>query len=126
SDSDEDERFVGEKASALNLAFRTTRFATVDYASQHSLSIQMAARELRYKWFDELLNSEKYSCLATAHHANDAIETSVLSWTKGNAFNSGIPVKNKRVIRPLLFATRAELEQYASEHRILWREDVSN
>jgi tRNA(Ile)-lysidine synthase len=86
----------------------------------------MAARELRYKWFDELLNSEKYSCLATAHHANDAIETSVLSWTKGNAFNSGIPVKNKRVIRPLLFATRAELEQYASEHRILWREDVSN
>jgi tRNA(Ile)-lysidine synthase len=126
NDSDEDERFVGEKASALNLAFRTTRFATVDYASQHSLSIQMAARELRYKWFDELLNSEKYSYLATAHHANDAIETSLLSWTKGNAFNSGIPVKNKRVIRPLLFATRAELEQYASEHQILWREDVSN
>lgn len=126
NDSDEDERFVREKASELNLPFYTTQFATADYAVQHRVSIQMAARELRYTWFDKLLNSEKYSYLATAHHASDAIETSLLNWVKGNPFNLGIPVKNKQVIRPLLVATRAELEQYAREHEISWREDVSN
>lgn len=125
-DSDEDERFVGEKAESLQVPFFTTRFNTKSFADEQGISIQMAARELRYVWFDELLNSEKYSYLATAHHANDAIETSLLNWIKGNTFNSGISVKNQRVIRPLLFATRAELEQYASQHGILWREDVSN
>lgn len=126
NDSDEDEHFVREQASNLRLPFYITHFKTTDYATQHRVSIQMAARELRYKWFNELLVSEKYNYLATAHHANDAIETSLLNWIKGNTFNSGISVKNKRIIRPLLFATRAELEQYARQHGILWREDVSN
>lgn len=125
-DSDEDEHFVREKATALRLPVYSTRFDTKGYSAQHGVSTQMAARELRYKWFDDLLTREKYNCLATAHHANDAIETSLLNWAKGNAFNSGIPVKNKRVIRPLLFATRAELEAYATQHGILWREDTSN
>lgn len=126
TDSDEDERFVREHASNLRLPFYATQFKTTDYATQHGVSIQMAARELRYNWFNQLLVSEKYNYLATAHHANDALETALLNWTKGNTFNTGIPVKNKRVIRPLLFAARMELEQYASEHGILWREDVSN
>ncbi|MBX2971237.1 MAG: tRNA lysidine(34) synthetase TilS [Cyclobacteriaceae bacterium] len=126
NDSDEDERFVREKAEALRVPFFTTRFKTKSFADEQGISIQMAARELRYAWFDEIMDQGRFTKLATAHHINDAIETSLLNWTKGNLFTSGIPVKNNRVIRPLLFATRAELEQYASQHGILWREDVSN
>lgn len=126
NDSDEDERFVREKAEALQVPFFITRFNTKAFADERGISTQMAARDLRYEWFDELLNSEGYNFVATAHHANDAIETSLLNWVKGSLLVSGIPVKNRKVVRPVLFATRAELEQYASLHRISWREDLSN
>jgi tRNA(Ile)-lysidine synthase len=88
----------------------------------------MAARELRYAWFDELLEQYHFEWVATAHHVNDSIETVLLNWTRGASLEgfSGIPVKNRRTIRPMLFATRSDIEEYARGHKINWREDESN
>jgi tRNA(Ile)-lysidine synthase len=88
----------------------------------------MAARELRYDWFTELLDEEKHRKLATAHHLNDTIETILLHWIKGSSTEGfmGIPVKNEKIIRPLLFATREEIDAYAAAHQLQWREDSSN
>lgn len=88
----------------------------------------MAARELRYAWFEELLETNSFDCAATAHHLNDSIETVLLNWIHGRAAEglTGIPVRNKKIIRPLLFATRHTIEEYALAHRLSWREDASN
>lgn len=126
ADADDDEQFVREKAQALNVPFHTTSFDTKEYAAQQRISIQMAARELRYKWFEDIVESEGYDYVATAHHANDSVETILLNWTKGNTIDAGIPVKNGKIIRPLLFATRKQLEEYAAQNQVRWREDASN
>lgn len=88
----------------------------------------MAARELRYSWFDHILEENHYHFLATGHHFDDTVETILLNWVKGSSVEglAGIPVKNKKIIRPLLFSTRAHVEKYASEKGIQWREDQSN
>ncbi len=88
----------------------------------------MAARELRYAWFQSVADKENYQHIATAHHLNDSIETVLLNWISGSSMNglAGIQVKNNKVIRPLLFATRAQLEEYAKENSLSWREDSSN
>lgn len=88
----------------------------------------MAARELRYAWFEELMEKYRFNVLATAHHLNDSLETVLLNWVHGASLEgfTGIPVKHDGVIRPLLFATREQIEQYAQEHNITWRDDVSN
>ncbi|MBX2962542.1 MAG: tRNA lysidine(34) synthetase TilS [Cyclobacteriaceae bacterium] len=127
-EADEDEHFVKHYCEQHKLLFFSKRFETKAYADQNGLSIQMAARELRYEWFDELLDSENYDHLATAHHLNDSIETILLNWINGSALDgfAGIPVKNRRIVRPMLFATRSDIEQYAREQGIAWREDSSN
>ncbi|MFM9836733.1 MAG: tRNA lysidine(34) synthetase TilS [Cyclobacteriaceae bacterium] len=127
-ESDEDENFVRRKCHQWDVAFYSHRFDTNNYASEKGLSIQMAARELRYAWFDELLQREGFDRLATAHHLNDSIETILLNLTKGVGIEGlmGIPIQNKKIIRPLLFATRQEIENYAAEEGIAWREDESN
>ena len=88
----------------------------------------MAARELRYEWFNEILGKENYHWLATAHHLNDNLETVLLRWTRGASLEllTGIPLKKGKVIRPLLFATREEILSYAVSRKINWREDASN
>jgi tRNA(Ile)-lysidine synthase len=127
-DADGDEAFVSSTTEQLNIPCFVNRFETAQYAEVTKLSIQMAARELRYAWFEELMEKYSFNVLATAHHLNDSLETVLLNWVHGASLEgfTGIPVKHDGVIRPLQFATRGQIEQYAQQHNITWREDVSN
>lgn len=128
AESDGDEQFVRDTCARLNLPFFSKRFDTNNHATARRLSIQMAARELRYQWFQELASSEGFQCVATAHHLSDSTETMLLNLVHGKGLPglTGIPVRNGNVIRPLLFATRQQLVAFATENEIVWREDISN
>ncbi|NER11418.1 tRNA(Ile)-lysidine synthase [Muriicola jejuensis] len=127
-DSDEDQRFTSNLADSLGVRYFTISFDTEAYASAHKLSIQMAARELRYRWFSELLSTQGYSCLLTAHHLDDALETFVINLSRGTGLEglTGIPAETDKVVRPLLPFTRDEILVFAKEQGIQWREDHSN
>ena len=126
--SDEDESFVKTTADKLNHTVHTKRFDTEQYSIEKGISIQMAARDLRYEWFEHLIKENGYSSIATAHHLDDSIETVLLNFARGSGTEgfTGIPVRNSNVIRPMLFATRTEIASYAMERNIVWREDESN
>jgi tRNA(Ile)-lysidine synthase len=128
NESDGDEEFVQNVCKKLTVPVVVKRFDTQAYAWENNLSTQMAARELRYSWFDHLLEENQYQFLATGHHFDDTVETILLNWIKGSSLEglAGIPVKNRKVVRPLLFATRGQVEQYAIEKGIQWREDQTN
>jgi len=128
NDSDGDEEFVRSHCERNQVPFFCKRFDTNIYATENKLSIQMAARELRYAWFEELIEGKEFTKLATAHHFNDSIETMLLNWVRGAGIEGlrGIPNKRNQIIRPLLFATRDEINTYAANHQITWREDISN
>ena len=127
-DSENDEKFVKQICDKNAIPCFAKRFETETYAQSNHLSIQMAARELRYRWFEELLSEHHFDLVATAHHVNDSIETVLLNLARGSGFEGldGIASKNGSTIRPLLWATRREIEQYANENKIAWREDRSN
>lgn len=128
AESDKDEQLVREYASENNIPFFTVKFNTKEFASEHGLSIQMAARDLRYNWFEEISNKHNYNKVAVAHNLNDNIETVLINMTRGTGLTglTGIrPVSNK-IIRPLLFATRHDITDYCNEHSITFREDQSN
>lgn len=123
-----DEDLVKNTCGSQNIPFYVKRFDTTGYAEERGLSIQMAARELRYSFFNLLLSEEAYDYVATAHHHNDSIETVLLNLVKGTGIDglSGIPQKKDKVIRPLLFASKEMLVGYAKDCNLSWREDVSN
>ncbi len=127
-ESDEDEKFVKEVCDRVGIAFYTKRFSTTGYAEERKVSIQMAARDLRYRWFDELMRAEGMDLLATAHHLNDDLETVLLNLVRGTGIDGlvGIPGSNRNIVRPLLNFSKTEIEQYAKNHLIDWREDASN
>ncbi len=127
-DSDEDQRFTSDLADSLGVRFFTVSFDTLSYASAQKLSIQMAARELRYTWFSELISTQGYSYLLTAHHLDDAIETFVINLSRGTGIDglTGIPSESEEVLRPLLPFTREQILAFAEEQGIPWREDLSN
>jgi tRNA(Ile)-lysidine synthase len=127
-ESDEDERFVKATCEHLGVRFLSKAVPTKNYATGNGISIQMAARELRYQWFAELIRETEGSVVATAHHINDSGETMLLNLIRGTGIDglTGIPVKNEGIIRPLAFATRSDIDQYAAQHGITWREDESN
>jgi len=127
-ESDEDEQLVKQVCLERGLTFHASSFDTATYATDHSISIQMAARELRYTWFQELVQEYKYSAIATAHHLNDNVETLLLNLTKGTGINGlvGIAPKNRDIVRPMLFASKQQLLDYINEHSIRFREDASN
>jgi tRNA(Ile)-lysidine synthase len=125
AESDADEAFVREVCDTRNLPFHTHAFDTTAYANTQGLSIQMAARELRYAWFRQLAEETGCQRIATAHHRDDVTETLMLQLLRG-AKPTGIPVQNGLVVRPLLFATRAQMLNHAAEHQLTWREDASN
>ena len=127
-ESDGDEDFVAARCKHLSIPFHSKRFETNNYATQNNISTQMAARELRYAWFAELQQKEKLDLVATAHHLNDSIETVLFNLVNGRGADglTGIAVRNGKIIRPLLFASRKEIEQYAALNGITWREDDSN
>lgn len=127
-ESADDEKFVEGICKKKSIPFFTKRFKTEEFAKANHASIQMAARELRYQWFNEVLVEQQYDFLATAHHLNDSIETVLLNLVRGSGLEGldGIDSKNGKVIRPMLFATRGQIENYAKENKIEWREDRSN
>lgn len=127
-ESDEDEMFVKNYATSIGKPFHNIVFDTKEFAAAHHLSIQDAARKLRYDWFHTLCKLHGYQCIATAHHLNDAVETFLMNAARGSGIRGlhGIPVRNGIVIRPLLFAERPMIEQYIIEHQIPFREDASN
>ena len=123
-----DEEFVRGVCQQLNVPFLAKRFDTAAHASAHGISIQMAARDLRYGFFQELLQTNGYDYIATAHHYDDVIESVFLNLIRGTGIDGlrGIAPKNQDIIRPLLFATRQMIRDYAVEHTVSWREDASN
>ncbi len=127
-ESDKDEEFVNSYATDHNIPFFSTRFDTKTYARNNGQSIQMAARELRYSWFEEIRKNNGFSCVAVAHNMNDNIETLIINLVRGTGLNglTGMKPKNNNIIRPLLFATRNEIISYSKKHQIVYREDKSN
>jgi tRNA(Ile)-lysidine synthase len=127
-ESDEDEAFVRKLATKYRLPFFVKRFDTQEFASKNKLSIQVAARQLRYAWFDEILLSQQIPLLVTAHHQNDNIETIIYNLAKGTGIAGlhGILPKNGNIVRPLLCVSKEEILQYATENQLSWREDSSN
>jgi tRNA(Ile)-lysidine synthase len=127
-ESDKDEELVREFAAGHNIPFFSKRFETKAYAKKMGISVQMAARELRFSWFEEIRDKNRFDVIAVAHNLNDNIETLLINLTRGTGITglTGMkPVSNK-IIRPLLFATRQEITDYCNTNHILFREDQSN
>ena len=128
TESDADADFVETLAKEWGIACFVKNFDTSAFAKAQSISIQMAARELRYTWFRQLILQKEYDFVLTAHHQNDKLETFLINTGRGTGLDGliGIPERNEYIVRPLLPFTRAEILNYAQEHNIRWREDGSN
>ena len=126
--SDQDEAFVQEEALKRKKEIYTVSFDTKDFAQQHKVSIQMAARALRYNWFQEIVAKNEFDYLLTAHHADDSLETFFINLSRGTGIDGliGIPENTNWLIRPLLPFAKNEIETYAKENGLAWREDHSN
>lgn len=127
-ESDLDETFVKNLGSFLNFPVYTTTFNTKKYAAEKGISIQMAARELRYDWFEKTANKNQLAHILTGHHKDDVLETVLINFTRGTGLDglTGIPEINGKIVRPLLPFSREEILNYAEKNEILWREDESN
>lgn len=127
-ESNQDQEFVKKLAVKNNVLFHTVNFNTKQFASEKKISIQMAARDLRYNWFNQIAKEFGYSKIATAHNLNDLSETFLINLSRGTGIKglTGIPVKSDKLIRPLLFAARDKIRLYANQNNIDFREDSSN
>ncbi len=127
-ESDLDEDFVLKLGKQYDVPVYTKTFDTIAFAKENKLSIEMAARDLRYHWFQVLLETKGYDLIATGHHINDSIETFFLNLSRGTGINglTGIPAKNDNIIRPLLFANREQINKYAKTKQLHYRYDQSN
>lgn len=130
AESEGDELFVKELAGRYGVEFLLKRFETLVYASDKNVSIQVAARELRYTWFQSLLGvpGHGFAYVLTGHHADDNVETVLMNFFKGTGINGlkGILAKHDKIVRPLLFVRRDQLHSFAEDHKLQWREDSSN
>ncbi|MUP41191.1 tRNA lysidine(34) synthetase TilS [Christiangramia aestuarii] len=127
-ESDGDEKFVVDLADSLEVEVYTESFDTLNYAENNGVSVQMAARELRYEWFAELSSSVHFDYTLTAHHANDNLETFLINLIRGTGPEGLAGIKNNKneIVRPLLGFTRKEIEAFARKRNYKWREDSSN
>ena len=127
-ESDGDEQFVRDYAERNGIQCFVKHFETEKYAAEQSISIEMAARDLRYAWFEELRQQLGYDKIAVAHHADDQAETFFINLLRGAGLNGlkGMKPQNGMIIRPLLWASREQIRKYAVENQILWREDHTN
>jgi tRNA(Ile)-lysidine synthase len=127
-ESQRDERFVSSLASQLEVPLYVTHFGTKAYAAEHKVSTQMAARDLRYHWFEELRQQESYDYIAVAHHQDDAIETVLLNLVRGTGIAGlhGILPKRDYLIRPLLFLSRTGIDEIIHQNNYNFVEDSSN
>lgn len=128
ADSDADEKFVFQTAARLKTKFYVSHFNTSDYVVVNKVSVQMAARELRYAWFAEIMHKNGIETLVTAHHADDNLETFLINLSRGTGIGglTGIPEKTDSLSRPLLAFSREQINSYAMNEHIEWREDNSN
>lgn len=127
-DSDEDALFVENLAQQMKVPFYKINFDTTTYVEKNKVSIQVAARELRYKWLEKIRAENNFNFIATAHHLDDSLETILYNFTKGCGIRGihGILSKVNFIIRPLLFTYKKEVLNFAQQHKIQFREDVSN
>ncbi|MFW6095746.1 MAG: tRNA lysidine(34) synthetase TilS, partial [Bacteroidota bacterium] len=128
NEADDEQDFVRKYAMNKDIAFHTVAFDTHDYANEKGVSIQVAARQLRYNWFEEIRRKHGYSCVAVAHNKNDEVESLLINLTRGTGIRgiTGIKPKQNSVIRPVLFAERKEIMEYAALHNVPFKEDSSN
>ena len=127
-ESDMDEELVRQYAEKNYYPFHVKRFNAQEYAASKSISIQMAARDLRYSWFENIRQEHGYHFIAIAHNLNDSIETLLINLIRGSGIKgfTGIQPATGYIIRPLLFALRTEIESFALENNIAFRKDKSN
>ena len=127
-ESDGDEKFVRDYAERNGIQCFVKHYETEKYAAEQGISIEMAARDLRYAWFEQLRQQLGYDKIAVAHHADDQAETFFINLLRGAGLRGlkGMLPQNGVIIRPLLWASREQIRQYAVENQILWREDHTN
>ena len=133
-ESDSDEALVREWAESHGIIFIKKDFDTLGYAASKGISVEMAARELRYGWFAEVCRERGFPALAVAHNANDNAETMILNMLRGTGVkgmtgmrrSSSLPGSDARLIRPLLGFPRKDIHEYAVSHGLLWHEDSTN
>nr|WP_227006009.1 tRNA lysidine(34) synthetase TilS [Marinifilum sp. N1E240] len=127
-ESDGDFEFVRDLAEQYGIPFYSKDFDTKEYAAENKQSIEMAARELRYEWFEQLRELLSYQYIAVGHHADDVAETVLINLARGTGIHglTGIKAKLGKIIRPLLPFTRTELEAYAKVNNLQYREDSTN
>lgn len=128
NESDDDENFVKSQIKKLQIPLFIQKFETATFAKEQKLSIQVVARKLRYDWFYSLLANHNFDFILTAHHLDDSVETFLINFTRGSGLDglTGIPEQNDKIVRPLLIFSRNEIETFAQENNIAWREDSSN
>ena len=126
-ESDGDEQFVREYSERVGVKLFVRQFDTLEYVETQKVSVEMAARELRYAWFNDMINASG-QLLALAHHADDQIETFFINLMRGSGIKGlkAMQPRNGLYIRPLLWASREEIRQFAIENGIQWREDSTN
>jgi tRNA(Ile)-lysidine synthase len=127
-ESDGDEEFIRSVAKQKGVNLYVKRFDTKKYAEKQGISIQMAARDLRYNWFHKEISRLNAGAVATAHHKDDAVETFFINLSRGTGISglTGINSRTGNIIRPILFLSRREISLYAQVENIKWREDSSN
>ena len=127
-ESDGDERLVREECEKRGITLHVKSFNTKEYADANGISIEMAARDLRYEWFYSLIEKRGLDFMVTAHHGDDAIETFFLNLVRGTGIRglSGMKFVNGKVLRPMLGLSRKDVELYAGENNIPYRHDKSN
>ncbi len=127
-ESDMDEQFVKRFCDSYGIAHSVKKFDTTTYAKEHGLSIEMAARELRYAWFHEMKRKKKMDYIVVAHHADDVAETILINLCRGTGIKglTGIKPINGDILRPLLGCSRNDLLQYIKDHQLGYRTDSTN
>lgn len=126
--ADLDESLVKEVCEKADVQFHSVKFNTKEFASAHGISTQMAARQLRFDWFDLLCEEYGYAKIVLAHHRDDSIETFFLNLSRGTSLRGlrGIQPRNENLIRPLLSFSKDEIINFAKAQGVVWREDESN
>lgn len=126
--SNADEQLVRTQAQSYDTMLHVHQANTTSYAAKNGLNIQLAAREIRYAFFEELCEEHGYKYVLTAHHQDDQLETFLMHLNRGSGVRglTAIPARNGLLIRPLLKVTRANIVAYATHHQLQWREDASN
>jgi len=127
-ESDRDELFVRKLAEKYKVQVFVRHFETAEFARNNKVSVQVAARQLRYEWFDDLLIKHGYVQVATAHHLDDQVETFLINLTRGTGIAGlhGIPLRQGKIIRPMMFTGRKEIEAYAAANKLDYVQDSSN